>query len=126
MSIVNSIIDDIIKNADYFKNNKQVDTVDLTSLFKHAMELVENEPLTGEQKKETVLTVIDHILELLSQRNIISAGLYTMLKESVKIVGPYMIDLVIMASKKLVELNKEISEKCKAKCFPKKVAKNKK
>ena len=120
MSILNKIIDDVFNGITAVKNKTPVEQIDLQGIFKHSMELVEHEPLTGEEKKEAVLSVVNHVLELLEQKGIINDSLYVVLKSAVNTLGGGMIDLVVAASKKLVEINKEVVEGCKAKCFPKK------
>lgn len=86
----------------------------LISMIKVAVETAEtNVQLTGEQKKDAVLSAITQVITQIHANGIIPDQYFTDISIAITTLGPVVINLICMASKGLIKINQEIKQKCK-------------
>jgi hypothetical protein len=91
---------------------------DITNLTRASMEAVEEEPIAGFEKKKLALKLMGDAVDHFAKKGSISEGSAELLQLSINTFGPAAIDLVVLATKKLIEVNVEAIKSCRAKCFP--------
>lgn len=98
----------------------QMNSADLTRLTKTAMESVEGEPLLGYEKKDLALKLMSGAVEHFKNTGNLNEGSAEMIQLAIGTFGGAAIDLAVLATKKLVEINQKIASNCKARCRAKK------